>query len=369
MTISNIEDIIEDFRQGKMVILVDDEARENEGDLLVAADKVTAEQINFMTRHACGLICLTLTEERCRQLGLSLMVGANDSRFSTNFTVSIEAARGVETGISVADRLTTVRAAVNPNATPDDLISPGHVFPVMARPGGVLTRAGHTEAGVDLARLAGLQPASVICEILKPDGTMARLPDLVEFARAHDIRISSVADLIRYRVEHEPTVTRVGQSELDTVAGRFTAVVYHDMIEDEAHLALVKGPIDADVPTMVRVHVESGLYAALRELQGAATWSIGEALERIQKAGSGVLVILRYNEPSEAIIKSVRRANVEGRAFEFPWREAGDDLRMLGLGGQILADLGVRRMRVMGSPKRVHALSGFNLEIVDYVTE
>ncbi|MDH3282953.1 MAG: 3,4-dihydroxy-2-butanone-4-phosphate synthase, partial [Gammaproteobacteria bacterium] len=332
-------------------------------------DKVTADQINFMTRQACGLICLTLTEERCRQLGLSLMVGSNNSRFSTNFTASIEAARGVDTGISVADRLTTVRAAVNPDATPKDIISPGHVFPLMARPGGVLTRAGHTEAGVDLARLAGLQPASVICEVLKPDGTMARLPDLIEFARAHDIKISSVADLIRYRLEHEPTVTRVGQSELDTPAGRFTTVVYHDMVEDEAHLALVKGPIDGASPTLVRVHVESGLYAAFRELQGAATWSIGEALERIQQAGSGVLVILHYNESSEAVIKSVRRAHIEGRDFEFPWREAGDDLRILGLGSQILADLGVRRMRVMGSPKRVHALSGFNLEIVDYVTE
>ncbi|MDH3637266.1 MAG: 3,4-dihydroxy-2-butanone-4-phosphate synthase [Gammaproteobacteria bacterium] len=369
MTISNIEEIIEDFRHGKMVILVDDESRENEGDLLVAADKVTAEQINFMTRHACGLICLTLTEERCRQLGLSLMVGSNNSRFSTNFTVSIEAARGVETGISVADRLTTVRAAVNPDAMPKDIISPGHIFPLMARPGGVLTRAGHTEAGVDLARLAGMQPASVICEVLKPDGTMARLPDLVDFAREYDIKISSVADLIRYRLEREPTVTRVGESVLETSVGRFKAVVYHDIVEDEAHLALVKGPINSASTTLVRVHVESGLYAVFRELQGASTWTIGQALERIQQAESGVLVILRYNESADAIIKSVRRADAEGREFEFPWREAGDDLRMLGLGAQILADLGVRRMRVMGSPKRAHALSGFNLEIVDYITD
>ncbi len=369
MTVSNIEDILDDYQRGKMVILVDDESRENEGDLLVAAEKVTAEQINFMTRHACGLICLTLTEERCRQLGLSLMVGANTSRFSTNFTVSIEAAHGVGTGISVADRLTTVRAAVKPGATASDIISPGHVFPLMARPGGVLTRAGHTEAGVDLARLAGLEPASVICEVLKPDGTMARLPDLIEFAVRHDIRISSVADLIRYRLQHEPTVTRVGESDLDTPAGRFRAVVYRDMVEGETHLALVKGKIDGASVTRVRVHVESGLYAVLRELHGASTWTLHDALERIQQAESGVLVILRYNESGDTIIKSMRRAQLEDREFQIPWREAGEDLRVLGLGSQILADLGVRRMEVMGSPKRAHGLSGFDLEIVDYLTE
>ncbi len=369
MALSSIEEILTDYRAGKLVVITDDEDRENEGDLLIAAEKVTADHINFMAKHARGLICLTLTEERCRQLGLSLMVGNNAGRFSTNFTVSIEAAQGVTTGISAADRATTVHAAIKADASSKDIVSPGHVFPLMAQPGGVLTRAGHTEAGVDLARLAGFEPASVICEILRDDGTMARLPDLIEFARRHDLKISSVAELIRYRLEHEPTVTRVAESRMSTVGGEFRIFAYQDVVADEIHLAMVKGNVRSDKPTLVRVHVESGLYDVVRELQQVLTWSIDKAVRRISEAGSGVLVILRYSENSDELVKRIRHSQVDGKSIEFPWSEPGEDLRMLGVGSQILADLGVGKMRVLGSRKKMHALSGFGLEIVDYVTE
>ncbi len=369
MSLTDIKEIIDDYRRGKMVILTDDEDRENEGDLLIAAEKITPDAINFMATHARGLICLTLTEERCRQLGLSLMVATNDSRFSTNFTASIEAAKGVTTGISAADRATTVATAVKPNATPKDIISPGHIFPLMAQAGGVLTRAGHTEAGVDLARLAGLEPASVICEILKRDGTMARLPDLIEFGREHDIRISSVAALIRYRMQHEPTVTRVAESKITTPDGEFRVVAYRELVENETHIALVKGDIERREPVLVRVHVESGIFDAFRELRDAIKWPVRAAIRRIREEGKGVLVLLRYNEPGTEIVKRLQHSRVEGKDVEFPWHESGNDLRMLGVGGQILADLGVGKMRVLGTPKRVHGLSGFDLEIVEYVTE
>ncbi len=368
MELSDIREIIDDYRRGKLVILTDDENRENEGDLLIAAEKVTADAINFMASHARGLICLTLTEERCRQLGLSLMVAANNSRFSTNFTVSIDAAAGVTTGISAADRAATVLSAVKPDATPNDITTPGHIFPLMGQPGGVLTRAGHTEAGIDLARLAGLEPASVICEILKPDGSMARLPDLLAFSRQHDIKISSVAALIRHRMHHEPTVKRIAESKVATADGEFRIIAYHDIIEDETHIALVKGEIQRETPTLVRVHVESGLFDVFRELQKAIKWPIRAALQRIRQEGSGVLVILRYNEPGVEIVKRLRHSSMEGKDIQFPWHESGDDLRMLGVGSQILADLGVGKMRVLGAPKRAHALSGFDLEIVEYVT-
>jgi len=369
MPLASIPEVIEDFKRGRMVIITDDETRENEGDLLIAAEKVTAEDINFMATNARGLICLTLTPERCHQLGLELMVGKNASRFSTNFTVSIEAARGVTTGISAADRARTVHAAVSPEARPSDLISPGHIFPLMAQPGGVLTRAGHTESGVDLARLAGFEPASVICEILREDGSMARTEDLVAFARKYDLKISSVADLIRYRLEQEPTVSRAGAAFTEVKGHRLKVVAYQDMVEDIVHLALVKGEIDPEAPTLVRVHVESGVYDVFRKLEGAESWAVGDAVDRICREGSGVLVIVRYPEDSEEIIKRIQHAHAEDKNIEFPWRESGQDLRMLGVGGQILADLGVSRMRVLGSPRRLYGVSGFGLEIVDYVTE
>lgn len=367
MALSSIPDILEDYRQGKIVIITDDEDRENEGDLFVAAEKVTPDHINFMATHARGLVCLTLSAERCEQLGLSLMVGKNASRFSTNFTMSIEASSGVTTGISASDRATTVHAAISPGARPEDIISPGHVFPVMAQSGGVLTRAGHTEAGVDIARLAGFEPASVICEILNRDGNMARLADLVTFAREHHLKISSVAELIRYRLEHEPTVERVATTRMDTLAGEFDVHVYHDIVGDEMHLAMVKGDISPDAPTLVRVQVESGVLDVFRELQGSGTWTIGEAASRISEEGTGVLVILRYQEQDEEIVRRIRHSDVDGQGIEFPWRETGEDLRVLGVGGQILADLGVGKMRVLGSPRKMHGLSGFGLEIVDYI--
>lgn len=369
MSLASIPEVLEDFKLGKMVIVTDDENRENEGDLLIAAERVTAEAINFMATNARGLICLTLTPERCHQLGLELMVGKNASRFSTNFTVSIEAARGVTTGISAADRARTVHAAVNPSAGPRDLISPGHVFPLMAQPGGVLTRAGHTEAGVDLARLAGFEPASVICEILREDGSMARMEDLIAFAKLHGIKISSVAELIRYRLDHEPTVSRAAEAYTDVKGHRLKVVAYQDIVEDITHLALVKGDIDPVEPTLVRVHVESGIYDVFRKLEGAESWAVGDAVQRICSEGSGVVVIVRYPEDSDEIIKRVQHACAEGKNIEFPWRETGQDLRMLGVGGQILADLGVTRLRVLGNPRRLYGVSGFGLEIVDYVTE
>ncbi|MGA8259466.1 MAG: 3,4-dihydroxy-2-butanone-4-phosphate synthase [Arenicellales bacterium] len=369
MSLASIPEVLEDFKRGKMVIITDDENRENEGDLLIAAEKVTAEAINFMATNARGLICLTLTPERCRQLGLELMVGKNASRFSTNFTVSIEAARGVTTGISAADRARTVHAAVNASAKPSDLISPGHIFPLMAQPGGVLSRAGHTEAGVDLARLAGFEPSSVICEILREDGSMARMEDLTAFAKIHGVKISSVAALIRYRMEQEPTVSRVAEAFTDVRGHRLKVVAYQDVVEDITHLALVKGDIRPDEPTLVRVHVESGVYDVFRTLEGAESWAVGEAVERVCREGSGVVVIVRYPEDSGEIVKRIQHAHAEDKNIEFPWREAGQDLRMLGVGGQILADLGVRKVRVLGNPRRLYGVSGFGLEIVDYVTE
>ena len=366
--LSTVPELLDDYRQGKMVIITDDEDRENEGDILVAAEKVEPHHINFMATNARGLICLTLTAERCEQLGLSLMVGKNASRFSTNFTLSIEAAAGVTTGISASDRATTIQTAVHAAAKPEDLISPGHVFPLMAQPGGVLTRAGHTEAGVDLARLAGFEPASVICEILNEDGNMARMADLIRFAQQHDLKISSVAELIRYRLRHEPTVERIATTRMRTLAGEFDVHVYHDLVGNDIHVAMIKGEIDADTPTLVRVQVESGMLEVFRELQQATTWSVSDATKRINQEGKGVLVILRYKEQDEEFVKRIKVAGAEDQSIEFPWRESGEDLRVLGVGGQILADVGVGKMRVLGSQRKMHALSGFGLQIVDYVT-
>lgn len=366
--LNKIEDVLSDFAKGKMVVLVDDESRENEGDLLVAAATARPEDINFMAWHGRGLICLTLTEERCMQLGLSLMVNDNNARYATNFTVSIEAAQGVTTGISAADRAATVRAAVAPDAKPSDLVSPGHIFPLMALPGGVLVRAGHTEAGVDLARLAGREPASVICEILNQDGTMARLPDLLEFARDHTLKIGSIADLIRYRLEHEPTVQRVAASKLSTSFGEFQLVAYRDIIDDETHLALILGEVDRDEPTLVRVHVYKGMYDVLANLGQEYSWPLAAAMQRIGAEGKGVMVLLKYDEAGASLLEQIRAAEGQNEGLDFPDEDPGGELRMLGVGGQILADTGVGKMRVLGNPKRVHALSGFGLEIVDYIT-
>ena len=357
ISVSPIEEILEDYRAGKMVILVDDEDRENEGDLVIAAGCVTADDINFMASYGRGLICLTLTEERCRRLNLPLMVRDNNSRYSTNFTVSI----GVTTGISAADRMTTIHTAVSEAASADDIVTPGHIFPVMAQPGGVLTRAGHTEAGVDLARLSGFEPASVICEILNPDGTMARLPDLVGFGEKHELRIGAIADLIRYRLKNEPTVWRVSENRVQTRHGVFRAIIYEDAELRHVHLALVSGEITPDVPVTVRVQTHRGVYDMLAEARGVRRWSVDAALERIAEEGAGVLVLLAYDDDTTTLDQRLRgEVDVDGE---------GRELRMLGAGSQILADLNVGKVKVLGTPLRTHAISGFGLEVVDYVSQ
>ena len=357
--VSPIEDVLQDYRDGKMVILVDDEDRENEGDLVIGAGFVTAEDINFMAAEGRGLICLTLTEERCRHLKLPRMVNDNNARYSTNFTVSIEAADGVSTGISAADRAHTIRTAVSENATGEDIVSPGHVFPIMAQPGGVLTRAGHTEAGVDLARLAGIEPASVICEILNPDGTMARLPDLLEFSRAHGLKLGTIADLIRYRMRTEPTVWRISENIVSTRHGDFRAVIYEDGELRQVHMALVHGTIEPQTPAVVRVHTHRGAFDMLAEAREAQSWSVDSALERIAETPCGVLVLLTYSEDAAQLDRRVRGESVtDGKERE---------LRMLGAGSQILSDLGAGKVRVLGTPLRTHALSGFGLEVLEYL--
>ena len=371
---SPIEEVLADYRQGKMVILVDDEGRENEGDLLVAAECVTDDHINFMASHGRGLICLTLTEERCQQLDLPLMVSRNSARFSTNFTVSIEAAQGVTTGISAQDRAITVRTAVKRNATPEDVVTPGHIFPIKSQPGGVLTRAGHTEAGVDLARLCGFEPASVICEILKEDGTMARLPDLLEFGAIHGIKIGTIAELISFRLRNDPTVKRIAEHQLDLDHGSFRANVYLDEVEGGVHMALVYGSIDTSSPVAVRVHVHRGLLDMVLQSNVPESWNIDTALKSIVEHGSGVVVLLAYHESADELASRIDlRNNPRGHVDHEPGQSAKlqspASLRMLGAGGQILADLGVQQILALGREKRTFGLSGFGLEIVEYIAD
>lgn len=372
MPFNTVEEILDDLRQGKMVIILDDEDRENEGDLLMVASMVRPEDINFMARYGRGLICLTLTRERCRQLDLPLMVGRTADQHGTNFTVSIEAAEGVTTGISAYDRAHTVRTAVAPDAAPADLVQPGHIFPLMAQPGGVLTRAGHTEAGCDFARLAGFEPAAVIVEILNEDGTMARRDDLEVFAREHGLKMGTIEDLIRYRIENEHTVERVAECPFPTEYGEFRLVAYEDAIDHLVHLALVKGQIDHDSPTMVRVHLENTLCDVLPSASRDCGWPLRDAIRRIGEEGQGVAVILRQKDDPRLLVRRVRdmalRAAGKLREPEAPAREGSpQELRTHGIGAQILADLGVGRMRLLSAPKRFHGLGGFGLEIVDYV--
>ncbi|HEC16640.1 MAG TPA: 3,4-dihydroxy-2-butanone-4-phosphate synthase [Sedimenticola sp.] len=367
MALNSTEEIIEDLRQGKIVIIMDDEDRENEGDLLMAADKVTPEAINFMARYGRGLICLTLTEERCKQLRLPMMVSDLDTQYATNFTVSIEAAEGVTTGISAADRATTILAAVAPDARPDDLVQPGHVFPLMGLPGGVLVRAGHTEAGCDLARLAGLTPAAVIVEILNEDGTMARRPDLEAFAAEHGLKIGTIADLIQYRVRHEKTVERVTECQLPTEYGDFHLVAYQDCIDDELHLALVLGEVDPEEPTLVRVHMQNSLYDLFGTIRFDHGWHLRSAMKWVADAGAGIIVVLRNHDSSREIIQRIRDYQIREEKGKPPRRDRGKELRTFGVGAQILSDLGVRKMRVLSAPKSFHGISGFGLEVVEYV--
>ncbi|MFA7619355.1 MAG: bifunctional 3,4-dihydroxy-2-butanone-4-phosphate synthase/GTP cyclohydrolase II [Thiohalomonadaceae bacterium] len=367
MAFNTIEEIIEDIHQGKMVILVDDEDRENEGDLLMAASLVRPEDINFMARYGRGLVCLTLTRERCEQLRLPLMVTDNNEKHSTAFTLSIEAARGVTTGISAYDRAHTVRTAVAPNARPEDLVQPGHIFPLMARPGGVLTRAGHTEAGCDLSRLAGLEPAAVIVEILNEDGTMARRPDLEIFAAKHGLKIGTIADLIEYRLRNEPTVERIAECNMPTEHGDFRLVAYRDLIDRSLHLALVHGTVDPEETVAVRVHMQNTLCDSFGNLRSDCGWPLPRALDYLGRQRSGVAVILRQPESTDGLLRHIQDYALEDRGVKPPRQETTADLRTYGMGAQILKDLGVRRMQVLSSPKKMHGLSGFDLEVVGYI--
>jgi len=362
-----IEDIVAALRAGQMAIILDDEDRENEGDLIMAAVKVKPQDVNFMARYGRGLICLTLTRARCEQLRLPLMVGSTDRRGATNFTVSIEAADGVTTGISAHDRARTIRAAVAPDARPEDLSQPGHIFPLMAQPGGVLTRAGHTEAGCDLARLAGVEPAAVIVEILNEDGTMARRDDLIAFARRHDLKIGTIADLIRYRLAHEEAVERIAELDIETEHGPFRLISFEDHVNRNVHLALVRGTLDDEHPALVRVHIQGTLGDVVGVRDSRLGWPVRDALKRIAKEDRGVLIILRQQESPRELVEQIKSlAQPEDQLLAR--RDAGSELRTFGTGAQILRALGVRRMRVLSAPKQMHALSGFGLEVVEYVS-
>ncbi len=367
MELNTTEELIEDIRQGRMVIVMDDEDRENEGDLVMAASRVTAADINFMARYGRGLICLTLTREHCRKLNLPLMARNSDSSHITNFTVSIEAAEGVTTGISAADRALTIQKAVADNAKPSDLVQPGHVFPLMAQPGGVLSRAGHTEAACDMSRLAGLNGTGVIVEILNDDGSMARRPDLEVFAKQHGLRIGTIADLIKYRTENEKTIERKAEAPLKTEYGEFRVIAYQDSVGNDLHLALIKGHIDADEPVLVRVHVENPLHDLTGSLVEDGSWPLKDVLQRIGREDKGVLVILcNQHDPMELIQELNDQKHANGGA-QAPARKHNWDIRTIGLGSQILSDLGVRKLRVLSAPRKIHALSGFGLEIIEYV--
>ncbi|MBX3639448.1 MAG: 3,4-dihydroxy-2-butanone-4-phosphate synthase [Nitrosomonas sp.] len=361
MAVSSIQDIIADMKAGRMVILVDEEDRENEGDLVIAADFVSPEAINFMATHGKGLICLTLTEERCHQLNLPLMVTSNRSPLGTNFTVSIEAAQGVTTGISAADRARTVQVAVRADAKADDVVQPGHIFPLMAQKGGVLVRAGHTEAGCDLARIAGLTAASVICEILKEDGSMARLADLMFFAEKHHLKIGTIADLIHYRSLNESLVTRVTERTIRTIHGEFQLVAYRDEIAHTIHLALTKGKITPDTETLVRVHEPLSVIDLLDIEDDTHSWSIHDAMRMIAQSGNGIIVFLHRNESSVKLIERIQL-----KQSDLPDRHQSA-LRNHGIGAQILKDLNVGKMRLLATPRKMPSVTGFGLEVTRYV--
>lgn len=363
MSFASVPDLLEELRQGRMVVIVDDEDRENEGDLIMAAELVRPADINFMVTHARGLVCLALNRERCKQLGLAPMVAHNRSHYHTNFTVSIEAAEGVTTGISAYDRAHTIRTAVRPDAAPQDLHQPGHVFPLMAQPGGVLTRAGHTEAASDLALLAGLEPAGVLVEILNQDGSMARRPQLEKFAAEHGLKIGSIEDLIRYRLDTEHTVERLDQRGIDTEFGPFQLHTYRDKLNHHIHFALVCGGISAEQPTLVRVHVQNPLSDSLHWRRADFGIAVGEALSVIRDAGQGVLVVLAdHSDPEQLLARVTESPTPPGDRAT-----ALNEWRRNGAGSQILADVGVGKMRVIGTPRRQIGLAGFGLEVVDYL--
>jgi 3,4-dihydroxy 2-butanone 4-phosphate synthase/GTP cyclohydrolase II len=368
-TLASTQEIIADMRAGKMVILVDEEDRENEGDLVLAADHVSAEAVNFMAKYGRGLICLTLTRERCQQLNLPLMVRDNGTSMGTNFTVSIEAASGVTTGISAADRAHTIKTAVASNAKPSDLVQPGHIFPLMAQPGGVLIRSGHTEAGCDLAAMAGCSPTAVICEIMKDDGSMARLPDLLEFAKEHQLKIGSIADLIQYRSQHESIVVREGVREFVTPWGKFEGIIYRDTPSSCIHIALVHGKPSETLETLVRVHEPVTVLDFLDANVSTHSWPLAQALQEIAAAPAGVAVLLNaagIAAPNDADwLAQFQKLNQSKEESTKPLARK-TDFRSYGIGAQILKDLGVGKMRLLANPSPVPSLSGYKLEVTGY---
>jgi 3,4-dihydroxy 2-butanone 4-phosphate synthase / GTP cyclohydrolase II len=366
MSFAPIPELLEEIRAGRMVVIVDDEDRENEGDLIMAAELVRPQDINFMVTHARGLVCLSLTRERCQQLALGPMVVDNNSPYRTNFTVSIEAAEGVTTGISAYDRAHTIRTAVKPDARAADLRQPGHIFPLMAQPGGVLTRTGHTEAASDLPRLAGLEPAGVLVEILNPDGGMARRPDLEVFAREHGLKIGSIEDLVAYRLANEHTVERIDSRAIETRFGDFTLHTYRDRLSHDLHFALVRGQIDGSKPTLVRVHVKNPLADVLHWQRADFGIAAIDALEAIAKEGSGVMVVLTEALSTEQLLSRLTGEASSGVGDAGPAGARAGEWRRNGAGSQILADLGVHRLRVLGTPRRQVGLGGFGLEVVEY---
>src|SRR5471032_224235 len=363
--ISPVTEIIAEIKAGRMVVLVDEEDRENEGDLVLAAEHVTPEAINFMSKYARGLICLTLSEERCRQLDIPLMVRDNRSPMGTNFTLSIEAAEGVTTGISAFDRARTVQVAVARDAKPSDIIQPGHVFPIMAQPGGVLVRAGHTEAGCDLPALAGLTSASVICEILKEDGTMARLPDLIEFAELHGIRIGTIADLIHYRSRTESIVERVAERTMQTAHGAFRAVLYRDQPSGSPHIALVRGQPSPERETPVRVHEPLSVLDLLEVDLSTHSWTLDAAMKEIAARDLGAIVLLNCGDTKEHLVDVFQAFEREDKAAELKRRPV--DFKTYGIGAQILRELGVGKMQVLSNPRKLGSMSGYGLEVTGFI--
>lgn len=366
MKLNTIPELIEDIREGRMIVLIDDEDRENEGDLVMAATKVRPEDINFMAHHGRGLICMPITRERCEQLNLLLMVNKNEARFSTNFTVSIEAAEGISTGISAYDRALTIRTAAQPDAQPSDISQPGHVFPLMAQPGGVLTRAGHTEAGVDLAMLAGLEPAAVLVEILNEDGSMARRAQLEAYAKKHGLKIGTIAELIRYRLETEKSVECLSVTDVETDFGPFRLMTYRDSINHRLHLALLKGEVNEDEAFLVRVHVQNPLSDVLSIKRQDFGLPLRLAMAEVARQGQGLVLVLGGHEDDEHLLRRIQMQPQPNILRSGDSRESSE-LRTYGIGAQIIFDIGIRKMRVLSAPKRMTGLAGFGLEVVEYV--
>src|SRR5262245_10932597 len=358
MSLNSIQEIIAELKAGRMAVLVDDEDRENEGDLIFAAEFATPEKINFMAKFGRGLVCMPITEAHAERLNLLPMVARNRSVHGTNFTVSIEAATGVTTGISAADRARTIKVAAYPKATPRDIVQPGHVFPLIAQNGGVLARAGHTEACCDLAQLAGLYPAAVLCEIMKDDGTMARVPDLFEFGAEHGLKIGTIADLIHFRSRTESLIKRVTEREIDTVYGRFRMVAYLEKLSGETHLALVRGQIDPKSETLVRVHEPLSLLDLLETNPSSHSWTVHEALAAIDRAGQGVVVLLNCSESAAQLIERVAEIRRDPPARR--------ELLTYGIGAQILRDLKVGKMGLLATPRKMPSMAGWELEVTGY---